>query len=622
MGSKEPRNERTRRITPMNQDTMTPVSDKPIKISAETLAVGGIAVNCQDPGVWQFSVETEGGEAETVRIVLDAPEETDPPKFEVVFGVPQGDVVHVWHPFASHGFLPPEWDSGGRHRTSIASGMPLAALVGTRDENRLSVACSESSRVLDMAAGLVEETGEIRFRVGFFVAPEAPLAHYEALLRLDARPRFFGDAVRESAQWLSAHSGHAPADAPAAAFEPLYSSWYAFHQDVHAAEIEAECAIAARDGMRTVILDDGWQTDDTSRGYSFCGDWEVSRRRFPDGMAAHVSRVHALGMKYMAWYSVPFVGYKSRNYGRFRGKYLKSIPDLAAAVLDPRFREVREFLAGTYEKAVREWDLDGLKLDFIDRFRIDGEDPAAKENFAGRDIRSLPEAVDALLGDILGRLRAIKPDVLVEFRQSYVGPAIRAYGNMFRASDCPGDVCANRVRIANLRLTSGASAVHSDMLMWHPAATPETAALQILASLFGVVQYSMKLRDLPPAHHAMARHWIAFTRKHREALLHGDFLPHGPAWGYTVLEGRTAGEAVFAVYADGATCAVEEPRPTVSVVNATGRDFVYLDLPVAPVRAEAFDTFGAPAGTPDVPAGIRRVAVPRSGYLRLEFRLP
>ncbi len=371
--------------------------------------------------------------------------------------------------------------------------------------------------------------------------------------------------------------------------------------------------------MRVLILDDGWQTDDNSRGYAFCGDWEVSRHRFPDGMAAHVARVHALGMKYLVWYSVPFVGYKSRNYARFQGKFLADVPGLSAAVLDPRFPEVRAFLADTYEQALREWDIDGFKLDFIDRFRFDGEDPAIKEDFAGRDIRPLPDAVDALFREIMRRLRAIKPDILVEFRQSYIGPAIRAYGNMFRAGDCPGDPCANRIRISNLRLTSGASAVHSDMLMWHPSATPEAAAQQVLASLFGVIQYSMRLRGLPETHHAMMRHWIAFTQEHRETLLHGDFRPHGPAEIYPVLEGATDKEAIFAVYAENAVCVVAQPRSTVIVVNATGRDCLYLDLPAQPKWAEAINTFGSPVETPHVFTGAQRVDVPRSGYLRLTF---
>ena len=470
-----------------------------MNITANTAAVGKVTLACAEPGAWRFSLAVEPGEAEIVRIALDAPEEAFPPKFEIAFSVAQGDTTQVWHPHTASGYVPVTWDGRSRQRSSIASNMPVKALVAPNDENRLAVVCSEASRVLDMQSALSEYTDEIDWTLGFFNAPEAPLSHYEAEIRLDARPLPFAEAVREASAWLSARPGYAPCKAPPAAFEPLYSTWYAFHQDVRADAIEAECAEAAKDGMKAVILDDGWQTDDNSGGYAYCGDWDVSHSKFPDGMAAHVARVHALGMKYLVWFSVPFVGYRSRNYGRFEGKFLSRDDRLSCATLDPRFREVRDFLADTFGRAVREWDLDGLKLDFIDRFRFDGEDPAIAENFAGRDIRSLPDAVDALLSDISCRLRAVKPDILIEFRQSYIGPAIRRYGNLFRAADCAGDLIANRVRTTNLRLTSGASAVHSDMLLWHPAATPEAAALQILSVLFSVIQYSVRLRDIPPA---------------------------------------------------------------------------------------------------------------------------
>ena len=185
---------------------MTSTTNKAISLTAATRAAGDIALTCAEPGAWQFSLSVEPGDIETLRIVLDSPEEAFPPKFSVAFAVPQGDVRHVWHTTAEHGFIPPDWHSGGRHRTSIASSMPLVSLVGLNDENRLAVVCSEASRVLDMATGIVEETGKIRFLIGFFNAPEAPLSHYEALLRLDARPCFFADAVREASAWLSSYS--------------------------------------------------------------------------------------------------------------------------------------------------------------------------------------------------------------------------------------------------------------------------------------------------------------------------------------------------------------------------------------------------------------------------------
>ena len=178
---------------------MTSTTDTALSLTEASRAAGDITLTCAEPGAWQFSMSAESGDVETLRIVLDAPEEAFPPKFTVAFAVPQGDIRHVWHPVSDHGFIPPDWDGRGHHRTSIASGMPVVSLVGLNDENRLSMVCSEASRVLDTHAGLVEESGKIRFDIGFFNAPEAPLRHYEALLRLDARPCFFAGTPQVTA---------------------------------------------------------------------------------------------------------------------------------------------------------------------------------------------------------------------------------------------------------------------------------------------------------------------------------------------------------------------------------------------------------------------------------------
>ena len=148
-------------------------------------------------------------------------------------------------------------------------------------------------------------------------------------------------------------------------------------------------------------------------------------------------------------------------------------------------------------------------MDFIDQFKLVGEYPALKEDYAGRDCRSVPEAVNRLMKDVVVRLRKINPDVLIEFRQGYMGPAIRQYGNMMRCADCPADPTANRRRICDLRLTSGSIAVHSDMLVWSRDETPEGAALPILNALFSTIQYSMVLAKVPSAHREVIRRWLA-----------------------------------------------------------------------------------------------------------------
>ena len=414
-------------------------------------------------------------------------------------------------------------------------------------------------------------------------------------------------------------------DAPESAFDPLYSTWYTFHQDVSDTLVEEECRLAVELGMRTLITDDGWQIDQPignrkGMGYMFCGDWKAGCN-FPN-MAAHVSRVHALGFKYMLWYSVPFVGEKSANFSRFKGKFLPAENSCGGGwVLDPRFPEVREFLIGTYENAVRKWDLDGLKLDFIGRFTLKGADPAVEEEYAGRDIKSIPIAVDRLLTDVMVRLKKIKPDILIEFRQSYIGPSIRKFGNMIRATDCPLSMVENRTRIARLRLTSGKTAVHSDMLEWRSDETPESAARCIINSLFGVVQYSVRLKTLCESHRRMLAHWIRFSQDHRKALLRGKFKPHYPAADYPLIEGESEEERVFCVYQANLAVYVGVPDRQVVVVNGAYTDSLMLDLPALPSKAEAFDTFGNPVSMQALQTGVNRVRLPRSGYVRLSWSL-
>ena len=572
--------------------------------NAVALSFVALQLVCNRPGDWKFSQEAKAVApgVEELTIVLENAAEAVPPEFTVAWSLPQRDVSHLWHVLAGGDCgIQPDWS--GDCVSSLTRSAPLYSLLSSANENRLVTAADDALRTVRFKAGLREESCTVECSWRFFSAKTVPSRKETVRVRFDTRRVFWSDAVRDAADWIVRRAGYAPLATPAAARAPLYSSWYSFHQDVHAKDVEEECAVAASLGMKTLIVDDGWQTDDTNRGYDFCGDWEVSRNRFPD-MAAHVKRVHALGMKYMIWYSVPFVGANAKAASAFRGKFLREPAKGAAGILDPRHPEVREYLAGVYEKAVREWDLDGLKLDFIDAF---GCEPG------------VPEAVDALMTDVARRLKAIKPEVLIEFRQGYVGPGIRKFGNMLRVVDCPGNADRNRRGTAWLRLTSGDAAVHSDMLEWHPSDTAESAARFVLGSIFGTVQYSMMLRRLPESHLRMLRHWIAFAERHKAALQLGDFRVPYPQLGVPFLVGESAAERVVGVYCPDLTVDVGAADRTVFVLNATPGGRLTLRLP-AKCRAVAYDTYGARVGEQDfAQGGLADAKCPASGYLELKF---
>lgn len=547
------------------------------KIVAPVLSssiVDEIVIVSDNPGEWKFSasVESDGGK-EVISIVMDAPQPCAPARFNVYFTFPQKGVFNTWTSDVSCGtHLDPFW-GGSNNSSALAFRMPLYEYFDDNDTNRLTIACSESFRRVEAALGVMEEGCDICSELRFFREAEAPMSHYETKIMLDGRRVFWGKTIQDGVKWMMEEKGLQALEAPEAAFEPLYSTWYQFHQNVTDKAVAEECKLAAELGMKTVILDDGWQTEDGNRGYAFCGDWKPTPKKFPD-MASHVAAVHKLGMKYMIWYSVPYVGFNSEAYAKFEGKYLYNEHGMGCSILDPRFPEVREHLVNLYVNALKDWNLDGFKLDFIDSFGLRGEDPAVKENYAGRDIMNVNEAVNVLMKEVSSALKAIKPDILLEFRQQYIGPAIRQYGNMFRAADCPGNAKDNRMRIASLRLTSGTTAVHSDMIEWNLKETPENVGRAIINAIFGVIQYSAMLRDIPQEHLEVMQKWIAFADEHRETLLQSEFRPHHPELGYPVIEAESDTERIVAVYQDNVVVEAAPRGKRLYILNASGSDSI------------------------------------------------
>jgi alpha-galactosidase len=182
------------------------------------------------------------------------------------------------------------------------------------------------------------------------------------------------------------------------------------------------------------------------------------------------------------------------------------------------------------------------------------------------------------MSDIIARLTAIKPDVMIEFRQSYTGPAMRKYGNIFRVGDEPNNAQGNRIGSMLLRALSGNTALHSDMVMWHYEDTVESAAMQLIHALFTVPQISVRLDDVPESHVAMIRRYLTFWCEHRDVLLDGRIEPHQPQHTYPVVISETETKVAAAAYANGFV-----PLPTVKgrqivLANGTLESRVVIEL--------------------------------------------
>ena len=456
--------------------------------------------------------------------------------------IPGINVKGVWKPTTDFSKrIQADWELD-HMESRISIDAPVINLYGNDDTNILTFSCANAINKLEMNARLREEDNFFYCHITFFSECEYPMKHFKTQLRLDYREVHFSEALRDVGSWWETYEVLKPAYVPEIAKMPLYSTWYQFHQNLEEDVLLRECEIASDLGYKSIIIDDGWQTNDSNRGYDYTGDWESERIT---DMAGYIARIHETGMKVALWYSVPFCGKHSKAYQKFKGKFLTE-DHRWAPVFDPRFPEVRSYLINIYAKALKEWNLDGFKLDFIDDFRCYEDTPLSQEN--GRDYASINAAVDRLLTDVVTTLQAINPEVFIEFRQKYTGPAMRKYGNMFRAFDCPGDATMNRVRISDIKMLCGNTAVHSDMVTWHMDESVEVAALQMVNTLFGVPQLSIMLQDAPAAQIAMIKFYTEYWTKHATMLLEGDFLPSRPLANYPLKQISTDSYMIIGVY--------------------------------------------------------------------------
>lgn len=542
-----------------------------------------------------------------LNLSLSFPRCEEPERVTIEWSLPIRDMLSIWTPLGGFDRSPGKNWGMARSSSRLAVGAPVLACVDARGGNFITIGVSDAKTPLDVRCGIVEETAELLINVVFFTSHICPISEYSATVRIDSRKLPFTSTVSAIADWWEKDCGYKRAFVPEAAGLPMNSLWYSFHQALDSERILRECELSADFGLKTVIIDDGWQTDDNNRGYCYCGDWELATSKIPD-MKALADGIHKLGMKLMLWYSVPFVGEYSKVYERFKDMALTYRSQPNTIVLDPRYPEVRGYLTGVYEKALLEWELDGFKLDFIDDFRIREDSKPFSE---GMDIFFVEDAVEALFDEITSSLKKIKPDVLIEFRQCYMGPSILKYGNMVRVGDCPYDARANRRAIVDLRLTSGESAVHSDMIMWHYKDSVEGACLQILATLFGVPQISVLFENLPDEHKKALAFWMGFYMKHR-ATLSGELSVKNPEMCYTQVTATKGDESVTANYASVIVSLGESKKHY--FVNSTYENTVAVNSDGA-YFATVYNCVGEKQSELTVNKGMSSIEVPACGLV-------
>ncbi|MFE7041051.1 glycoside hydrolase family 36 protein [Streptomyces atratus] len=518
--------------------------------------------------------------------------------------VPCTRATALWTPLTSgtH-WIPAAWSPP--RPASLSKGAPVASLVGSGDAGLCTFAASRIDAVV--GAGVVEETGDFHCWVQ---------ASGAVTVRIDMSGRHFARCLADVAAWWG---GGETYRIPGIARMPAYSTWYSMHQNVGPERVETQAALAKELGCEVIIVDDGWMTEDRARGYGHCGDWEPLS--LPD-TAAHVERVHGLGMAYLLWYALPIVGRDSAAWKELEPYLLRRVDFLDAGVADPRYPVVREHLAERVARSVAEWGMDGVKFDFIDWFAArDGFDPnEAYPPGPEADCAVVSEGVQLLLAEIHARLAVAHPAAMVENRQPYVSPGLWPYSTMIRATDCPLNPTLNRTRTLDLRLIAGPLAVHSDMLMWHPSETAEQIGVHLISVLFSVPQISVDLAAQTVEQREALAFWLSVFRGNADVLQLGVLEPSRPELCYPIVRAHDGASMVVARYAP---LPVEVPAVGWSkllVANADASSIVFLlGGPEADAEAVVQDARGRRvwSGLVRLGAGSTTVDVPTGGLLTL-----
>jgi alpha-galactosidase len=286
------------------------------------------------------------------------------------------DVHSYWHSFMPSVGERIPWTI----ETAFAAqrGMPFVTFFNTAGINKMAIGLVDCDCDCQFKGKMNQETG--CYDISFEISAPDGIKDFSFWFDMAARPWQQEIPLwREKLQNISC-------DFPASVWQPVFCTWYAVHGAMTQECCNKLAAKAADLGFETFILDDGWCYPDMKRvspetirtWYEKIGDWQVDTGKFPD-FKGHVEYVQSLGMKYLLWVAPYLIGDHSAMYEKLKdipgalfGEYLEGYYKLA-----PENAEAARPMLDLMENLMKEYHLDGLKVDFLDQIHPNIEDPRA-----------------------------------------------------------------------------------------------------------------------------------------------------------------------------------------------------------------------------------------------------
>ncbi|MDE6740434.1 MAG: alpha-galactosidase, partial [Lachnospiraceae bacterium] len=155
----------------------------------------------------------------------------------------------------------------------------------------------------------------------------------------------------------------------------LLNSWEASYFDINERKLLQLAKAGKEVGIELFVMDDGWfgsRDDDTQS----LGDWEVNRKKLPDGVEGLARKVKDLGLDFGIWVEPEMVNVKSKLYEE-HPDWVLMIPDKPHSegrnqrILDLTRKEVQDYIIeemsrvfSSAEIAYVKWDMNRTVTDY------------------------------------------------------------------------------------------------------------------------------------------------------------------------------------------------------------------------------------------------------------------
>ncbi len=302
-------------------------------------------------------------------------------------------------------------------------------------------------------------------------------------------------------------------------------------------------------GVELFVLDDGWfgARNDDSAGL---GDYDVNRKKLPDGIEGLAKRITDMGLRFGLWFEPESVNPDSDLY-RAHPDYAIKLPDREPSLgrsqllLDLTNPAVRDYIVENVSRVLDSADISYVKWDMNRHMSDVFSTHCASGEFFHRYILGLYE--------VLERIFRPRAHILLESCSSggnRFDLGILCYSPQIWASD-------DTDPIERLRIQKGLSyfyplstmGAHVSQSPHQQTLRPTPLATRFNVAAFGAFGYELDPGELSPVEKKQVKAQIAFYKKHRRTFQFGDFYRYDEADGgkdVFLSVSQDKGEAVLA----------------------------------------------------------------------------